>query len=258
MNIPSTNLRSQCRAGLAWLAALAALVGLLPAALLAQEPPPDPVVSAREGLSEGDFNWYDRAKDDLKRIEVKPPPSAPTSNSAAGASQLGMALTEGLTLLIWGIIGLILVALVYALIRAFLNREASVAADSTGQQTVAEIDRTEALPIPIERNISDLLAAARKAYDEGNYRLAIVYLYSHELVELDKHQVIHLSKGKTNRQYLREVLRAGRKALGGVLEQTQNVFEEAFFGGHAIGPAEFEPCWAALGDFDRLVREAGR
>lgn len=257
MNSLSTN-RCSHRRALSWLVALLAFVGVLPSALLAQEPSPDPVVSAREGLSEGDFNWYDRAKDDLKRIEVKPPPSAPISNSAAGASQLGSALTEGLTLLIWGVIGLILAALVYALIRAFLNREASVATDSTGQQSVAEIDRTEALPIPIEKNISDLLAAARKAYDEGNYRLAIVYLYSHELVELDKHQVIHLAKGKTNRQYLREVMRAGRKALGGVLEQTQNLFEEAFFGGRAIGPAEFEPCWNALGDFDRLVREAGR
>ena len=33
----------------------------------------------------------------------------------------------------------------------------------------------------------------------------MIYLFSHQLVQLDRHQIIRLAKGKTNRQYLREV-----------------------------------------------------
>lgn len=226
-----------------------------------QEPPkgPDPIESARDGLRGGDFTWYDRATDDLRRIEVKPPPDYTPSNSNTNTGTGVIAAAEGgMQLLVWSAIGIVLAALVYMLIQAYLNREAGADEQKGNQQSVAEIDRSEALPIPIERNISDLLAAARRAYEQGDYRMAIVYLYSHQLVELDKNQVIHLSKGKTNRQYLREVMRAGRKALGGLLEQTQVVFEEAFFGGRAIGPEQFEPCWTSLGEFDRMVRENTR
>jgi hypothetical protein len=221
---------------------------------------PDPVESARSGLRGGDFNWYDRATDDLKRIQVKPPTTPSQSNFNPNAGGVGTAAgiaADGMQIVIWTVIAIILAGLAYMIIQAFLNREAG-AEEKGNQQTVEDIDRTEALPIPIERDISDLLAAARKAYERGDYRMAIVYLYSHQLVELDKNQVIHLSKGKTNRQYLREVMRAGRKALGGLLEKTQVLFEEAFFGGRAIGPEQFDPCWNSLGEFDRMVRENTR
>ena len=51
----------------------------------------------------------------------------------------------------------------------------------------------------------DLLAEARRHYQAGNYGAAIVYLFSFQLVQLDQRQIIRLAKGKTNRQYLREV-----------------------------------------------------
>ena len=51
----------------------------------------------------------------------------------------------------------------------------------------------------------DLLAEARRHYQAGNYGAAIVYLFSFQLVQLDRRQIIQLAKGKTNRQYLREV-----------------------------------------------------
>jgi hypothetical protein len=215
----------------------------------------DPVESARDGLARGKFNWYDTVKDDLKRIEVKPPVN-PTQNT--GNPNVGAAAASGLQMLAWVFVAAVLAIVAWFLIQAFLRLETGGKDNTAAQGTVVEVDRTEALPIPIERNISDLLAAARKAYDAGDYRQAIVYLYSHQLVELDKHHVIHLTKGKTNGQYLREVIRAGRKALAGVLGVTQDLFEQAFFGNRALAPEQFEPCWASLPEFDRMLREAPR
>ncbi len=74
----------------------------------------------------------------------------------------------------------------------------------------------------------DLLAEARRHYQAGNYGAAIVYLFSFQLVQLDKRQIIRLAKGKTNRQYLREV--GPRAALLRLVEQTMVAFEDVFFG----------------------------
>ena len=65
--------------------------------------------------------------------------------------------------------------------------------------------RIESLPFPVAAGRLDLLAEARRHYQAGNYGAAIVYLFSFQLVQLDKRQIIRLAKGKTNRQYLREV-----------------------------------------------------
>ena len=42
----------------------------------------------------------------------------------------------------------------------------------------------------------------------GDYGMAIIYAYAYQLVELDQHHAIQLRKGKTNRQYLRELRRS--------------------------------------------------
>ena len=117
----------------------------------------------------------------------------------------------------------------------------------------AHARRTEALPAPVARSRSDLLAEARRNYDEGRYNEAIIYLFSHELVELDKHRLVRMIKGKTNREYLAEL--AARLALRGLLEQTMVVFEDVFFGNYTIDRTRFESCWSRLDEFDALAAE---
>ena len=95
---------------------------------------------------------------------------------------------------------------------------------------------------------SQLLAEARRLYDAGQYSEAIIYLFSHELVELDKHQVIRLSKGKTNRQYLRETRKS--PLLAGLLENTMVAFEDAFFGNKQLSRDVFERSWGSLNEFE--------
>jgi hypothetical protein len=157
----------------------------------------------------------------------------------------------GIILLI-AVLGLI----VWLLMRAFLNREAGL--ETAGGGSVADdprgdVDRIENLPFQVKRPQSDLRGEAERNYREGNYREAIIYLYSHMLVQLDRHHVIRLTKGKTNRQYLREVRQ--RPALVPTFETTMIAFEDVFFGDHTLSRAEFEDCWQGLDEFERLLEE---
>jgi len=146
--------------------------------------------------------------------------------------------------------------LVYLLIRAWRKhrrQEAEPEQEAEQSDTVDDKRRIEALPAPVGRKRTDLIDAARQYYQEGNYAEAIIYLFSYQLVELDKGQLIRLAKGKTNRQYLRELGR--RLALQGLFERTMVAFEEVFFGNYAIDRARFESVWLRLGEFEALVAE---
>src|ERR1041385_1557895 len=58
-------------------AMLGLLIGLFATTACAESPNPDPVVAGREALSSGGrFPWYDRRKDDVRRLNVVPRESA--------------------------------------------------------------------------------------------------------------------------------------------------------------------------------------
>ncbi len=128
------------------------------------------------------------------------------------------------------------------------------AAETSERVTKTEADLIESLPFEVPRPQSDLLAEAKRLYEQGAYAQAIVYLFSYQLVQLDQHQAIRLTRGKTNRQYLRELL--ARPDLGGILERTMVAFEDVFFGHHPLDRAGFERCWQRLDEFHQRISEA--
>ena len=105
-----------------------------------------------------------------------------------------------------------------------------------------------------DRPRSDLLGDARRHYEQGNYDEAIIYLFSYELVRLDRSSVVHMAEGKTNRQYLREALSV--RPLANILERTMLAFEDVFFGQRRLDRAGFEACWSQLTEFEHLVAQA--
>jgi hypothetical protein len=221
------------------------------------------VEAGREALSgKTRYPWYDRETDSVRRIEVAPAktddlperrsrwsanrnPKSPPTGAAQGASLFAPILQGlGLALLV-----ALLVAIAVLIARAALNREASGEGGGHVVETSHEVDRVENLPFQLKRPTGDFLAEAERLYSEGRYSEAIVYLFSHQLVELDKRHVIRLSKGKTNRQYLREMRH--RPALRGMLETTMIAFEDVFFGHHPLDRERFETCWNALDAFQQ-------
>jgi hypothetical protein len=78
-------------------------------------------------------------------------------------------------------------------------------------------------------------------------------LFSYQLVALDKRHVIHLAKGKTNRQYLRET--RSREPLKNLLQRTMISFEDVFFGHHDLSRERFEESWQSLDEFHRHLEQ---
>jgi hypothetical protein len=246
------------------------LLTLIPAVVSAADPQQS-VESGRESLDHWlRYPWYDSATDGVERVDVTPPYSwdwlwnwipelfkgwswnwAPFSSGFSWPTTL-------LGWIAWTLIAALFAALVWLLYRAW--RRWAGEPDGTEEEGQAEEEekddrrRVEALPFPVQRRQGDLLEEARRCYDEGNYAEAIVYLFSHQLVQLDKHRLIRLAKGKTNRQYLREV--SPRRPIARLLEHSMLVFEDVFFGNRPLDRSRFEGCWSRLDQFERLLAEA--
>jgi hypothetical protein len=227
------------------------------------------VQAGQDALNEGaDFPWYDADSDSIRRIEVQtaeepaahrnstwqagPQQASTASSRAMGASSLLAGLLQTI---IWGGLLLLLALVIAFLVRAFINAEPI---QDDGLQRVvddtrSEEDLIESLPFDLGRPQTNLLGEARRHYEQGAYREAIIYLFSYQLVRLDQHHLIRLTRGKTNRQYLGEV--ASQPRLQKMLGRTMVAFEDVFFGEHNLDRERFEDCWFRLDDFHRRLDE---
>lgn len=217
------------------------------------------VESAREALGEwSSYPWYDSEADDLRRLDVRPPVAQPVatpgpSRSGGWLASFGAGLVEAIGFFfIYIAIPALCILIIYFLIRSFLESEHRQAAEAEIEPEEYDITRIEALPTKIRTTSGDLLSEARRFYEAGDYRQAIIYLYSHQLLQLDKRQFIRLTKGKTNRQYLREV--APRRSIKDLFEPTMITFEDVFFGGRVLTKAAFEACWQRQTPFERQLQ----
>jgi hypothetical protein len=252
------------------LAALCFLVLLVGGSGAAHAQEDDSVELGREAFSRRNYPWYEPREDAVRPLRVGKKTSTQTeakpgksrskdsktssSSGAWGLSLFGSALqVVGLLLLT-----LVLVAVAALIVWAFLRNETTQAQGASVVSASREVDRVEQLPFALKRTGGDFLAEARRLAEAGNYSEAVIYLYSHLLVELDKHHVIRLAKGKTNRQYLRET--RPRPALAEILEPTMVAFEDVFFGHHELEQNRFEQCAGQIAQFDvelaRLERAA--
>jgi hypothetical protein len=157
-----------------------------------------------------------------------------------------------LQVLAWIALALLLAAVMWLLVWAARRMDVGgLAHEKRVERATVGPERMEDLPMALPVTDQNLLAAARACRDAGDYGMAIIYAYAYQLMELDRHHAIELRKGKTNRQYLRE-LRA-RPGLRDVLRDTMLAFEEVFFGHHTLSRPQFEHCWAGLEEFHRRL-----
>lgn len=221
------------------------------------------VDAARDGLSrKGQFPWYDAETDEVRPTHVAPldpPPKirdwewTPSKNGGSGLGRIA----DIIDVLTWFGLGLLMVVLAALIVRAFLQRARltsnATRFASTRGNVAGDVGRVEKLPFPVKRPQSDLLGEARRHYEAGNFVEAIIYLFSYQLVHLDKHDLVRLAKGKTNRQYLREM--KPHRDIVRVVSETMRAFEDVFFGGHDLDREGFEACWNQLGQFHQDVQQ---
>ena len=230
------------------------LLSCVQAATLTSADPDASVAAGRDALHQSwwrSYPWYDSSTDGVARVEVPKPRKAKRDSWNRGAGWSSSLLQW----LGWIAIAVLLAGLAYLMLRAF-GRKRRLRSDDVGDDAADAAEdrrRVGALPPAAARGRFDLLAEARRRYQQGDYRQAIVYLFGYQLDKLDKQDLIRLAKGKTNRQYLREL--DPRTALRTLVEQTMVAFEDVFFGGYAIDRARFDSCWTRLAEFETLVAE---
>ena len=215
---------------------------------MSYEDPQDAIDAGAKALRPShSYPWYDAAKDGLQRVEVRTPEKPNYFHvSPATNSLIYFAAIVVLAVALAGVL--------FLLLRAMGLRKPAPMHDEP--PAIGEAQRIEALPYPVARAAPgvgwlSLLDQARHFYQAGNYAAAMLYLFSHQLVQLDRRQIIRLAKGKTNRQYLREVGQAA--VLRQLVGQTLVAFEDVFFGHHDIDRQRFEACWTRLPEFDSLL-----
>jgi hypothetical protein len=212
------------------------------------------IESARDALGGfGAFPWYDEERDAIQRLDVEPPSDVSSRKSKWEYQPINWSFPQWLTYLFeafgWLMLAAVIVIVIIALLRAFGLAEFSVSATrgENAESPRGDIDRVEALPFQLQRPQSDLLAEARRHYEAGDYAQAMIYLYSYQLVQLDRHHLIRLTKGKTNRQYLREV--RPKREIWDLLRNSMVAFEDVFFGHHPLDRERFDGCWNRLDQF---------
>ncbi|QDU29200.1 hypothetical protein ETAA8_43070 [Anatilimnocola aggregata] len=212
------------------------------------------------------FPFYDAKKDEVRRIDVQEKKTAADAdNDSKWASTTGTTApvrggggrsssfasffqVAGLTVLT-----LLIVAVAILLTKTFLQGEQTQTQGAKFVDTSSDVDRVEDLPFQLKRPTGDFLSEARRLYEAGQYSEAIIYLFSYELVALDKRHFIRLAKGKTNRQYLREA--RSREGLKQILQGTMISFEDVFFGHHELSRAGFEESWFQLDNFHHQLEQ---
>ncbi len=210
--------------------------------------------------------WYDADNDTLQRIDVEPSEDDAKRHSQWAASDTSTPPatnrnTDGegffwtlMRALAWVGLGVLVTLVIWALVWAATRGEWFEGASGgiVDEIEVAE-SRIEDLPVPVSPQHTDLLAAARAYFEAGDLGQAIIYAFAHQLVELDKHHLIQLTRGKTNRQYLSE-LRAHPRFIE-LLKPTMLAFEDVFFGHHKLSRQRFQVCWEDLDRFHQQLAQ---
>ena len=212
--------------------------------------------------------WYDAEKDAVRAFERETVTENPTRNNWQGQAGPDWDFNwnwnapdfslfgEILRVLGWIALISLIAVLLYVLARTFMNVESygvGAAAALADDELERERIRIENLPIDVTAGSGDFLELARKCHEAGNYGEAIIYLFSHQLLQLDRAGHIRLTKGKTNRQYLGEIRHA--RDLQRILGQTMVAFEEVFFGKHVLSRERFERCWQRNDQFSTLAKQ---
>lgn len=199
---------------------------------------------AREALRRGGFPWYDAEKDDIKPTHVRKPPRE-------------LEVRPRVVGVPWSAVGIMLVTLatMVALVLGYLAWRRWRPWQGRGERAISIAARLRELPLVGEESSQedDLLKAAERAAAMGDYRRAIIWLYAYQLTELDRRRLIRLMKGKTNRQYLREL--GGQSPIRPLLERTILTFEEVYFGGRTITAEKFDRCYREISRFQQSMAE---
>lgn len=220
---------------------------------------------ARDAFEKGSYPWYDSGNDE---VNYSPELEGGGTAGTAGRNTIPKQPQRTSRPMSWWWVAFFIT--LFVVLAVFLlgliiwmllkvDRPSGFSQYDTGWDHDAAFgsDRVERLPFDVHQQVGDFRAAAEKAYKAGDYRTAVIYLFSHVLLTLDRHKRVRLRKGKTNRQYLGEMRSNGALSLTGYYERLMVSFESAFFGNYEVLSNQFEESWNALPEFQNRLNQLG-
>ncbi len=253
-----------------WPGALAGIVVSLVTMFAPSGLAADPAEEVRETLARQSFPWYDAQSDQLRRIDLPPKRRESTSSSSSSSRntnsrqsqdswEWGGSWSNFSRVMSWLFLG-ILIAVLVTLLVVLLIRWQRPHRPVVGTRLVgppSTSDRADELPVPRAELPDDLRSAADRAAQEGDFRRAATLLYSHLLLTLDERHLIRLARGKTNRQYLRELRRATpSEKPGEAFARVLAAFESVFFGDLPMSRLGWEPFAQDVSLVERTAQRA--
>jgi hypothetical protein len=212
--------------------------------------------AVRQGLREGQFPWYDSGADRVR------PVWAPRRswmnwlrerfdrvldaigrffkslglNFAPGGGATGLRSDWLGTILL----GTVLAAFFVFLLVIWLRREPFAAGAGAATARLGSAHLLAQLPGDFSAGLDDPWAEAQRRRLAGDYAGAIIYLFAHQLISLDRAGLIRLAPGWTGRQYVRWLR---DPVLVDSLGATLGLFEEIYYGHRLPSQGAFEHAW---------------
>lgn len=192
------------------------------------------------------------------RVKKPDKPNAASGTTGGGNGLFGSGFTIG-NVLGWLLLAIGLAATMAILVYLLSQAEVDLAANprrgmgnrgmSPDEQT---IERMKHLPAELRRTDVNLRSEAERLMQAGQFDQAIILLFGHQLLLLDRVSMLRLNRGKTNRKYVRET-RAADPPAADILESTVVAFERSYFGRHEISASEFATLWNSNQDLEQSI-----
>jgi hypothetical protein len=247
----STRTLRACLAALA-VAAAAAIgqAGEPPALKPANPPDPRPV---REALARGAYPWYDAAADGARPVWPPRDWDLDWLDRRLRRIKLGWLPSAGsLNAFLLAMVGLATLFFVLVMLWRHYQPGAEVPrTDAPGWGAAARLER---LPEVLRPETLDPWSEAVHSRARGDYARAVVCLFAHQLVTLDRLRHVRLVPGRTGRQLVRGI---NDRELRGSVDATLRLFEAVYYGRHIPSAESFEAVWAAAEAFQRRVAQGG-
>lgn len=213
-----------------------------------------------------DSVWFDSDSNSLVPIEVKddrtdslnresrwtPQPKKTSSKAAPPPTPPGTSSWGSWTwgnVLGWLLLAMMMALLIGLLLYVFANssfdfRSAPVATQTLQHKSLDEQTKQRIAELPAELRDTNVnpRSEIERLMREGDFERAIIFLYGHQLLLLDRAGSLRLSRWKTNSQYVRET-RTSDPSAGESLSRTAFAFERSYFGRHALTGIQFEKLW---------------
>lgn len=209
-----------------------------------------PTAPKKSASGVSDRNRIPAAKVKKKGQQLVKPQLAAAPAGGVAANQTFGAIGTTIIYAVGGILAAVLVGL---LIYGFLKLESGDTEDESEKKRRRISDHIQHLPFELEEQDGDFETFAERALREGNYSVAVVYLFADVLVAMNEADLVRLQRGKTNRQYLNEIWEHAE--IRPYYRKVMTAFEDAFFGRHEIEKSRAESCFAERPAFDAAVEK---